>query len=433
MIKKEVEIFNHSSNFALNNIASTIYTDEDLNIALAAVEAFQEHASQFQQPQIQQFVPPPTEVYSPSPSEDKISHYISMRFRDEEKKFSGALGECWGEYISEYSYASKDYSLSETQKQQYLHHLLRGNAKRFFSHRVEGVAKSYAESCVLMEKEYNSVSRQNRVGAYLRNLRVSKYITPDCAVNDALEKVHEEISKLTPQGPSHCRLEKHKMEYLQNAVIGYPWAKEACSRANAGLLKYHEFYNQLESAVQLEQEEKVGRLRDQKHLRLTSVMNDDPVLRSRISDTYYNGQPRYAKEPQPWRKTQRPSQERRFRPNIICWGCRKPGHILSDCTEPTLQNVAKKVQYYQKNKFEDPHKATKRVLFELCQELDKEEELVSPEEEYEDADTFFCDVNESFDTGGATEEPSEVAEQLFARTISARSQEPSLTDCFEDF
>ena len=85
-----------------------------------------------------------------------------------------------------------------------------------------------------MEGNYNSASRHKRLGAYLKNLRISKFVTKDLTVSDALEKIHGEISKLPIQGPRHQRSERHGMEYLREAVVGHPWARDACSPANTG-------------------------------------------------------------------------------------------------------------------------------------------------------------------------------------------------------
>ena len=51
---------------------------------------------------------------------DKAAHHIAMRFKDDCKKFSGALGECWNEFLSEYLYAAEDYKLTPSQKLQYM-------------------------------------------------------------------------------------------------------------------------------------------------------------------------------------------------------------------------------------------------------------------------------------------------------------------------
>jgi sugar-specific transcriptional regulator TrmB len=132
---------------------------------------------------------------------DKAAHHIAMRFKDDSKKFSGALGECWSEFLSEYLYAAEDYKLNPSQKLQYLHHLLKENAKRFFTRNIQGTINTFSEASAMMEQEYNSISRRNRISNHLKSLRISQFITSDCNTSDALEKLHGEISKLAPQGP----------------------------------------------------------------------------------------------------------------------------------------------------------------------------------------------------------------------------------------
>lgn len=53
-----------------------------------------------------------------------------MRLKQRENKFSGDLGEAWMEFVDEYLQISRDYSLTPVQKLQYLHNLLRGDAKK---------------------------------------------------------------------------------------------------------------------------------------------------------------------------------------------------------------------------------------------------------------------------------------------------------------
>lgn len=114
----------------------------------------------------------------------------------------------------------------------------------------------------------------------------------NCALNDALEKVHDEITKPAPQGLRHHRAEKNKVENLREAVIGNSWTRDACSRAAAGRITYREFCSQWEDAIQLEQEEKIRRVKDQKHIQvdpfagLNTGANDSTSI-------FYNGQPKY--------------------------------------------------------------------------------------------------------------------------------------------
>lgn len=46
---------------------------------------------------------------------DKDPFYSSQRFRGDRSNFSAALGGCWGEYIAEYNYASKELGLARDQ------------------------------------------------------------------------------------------------------------------------------------------------------------------------------------------------------------------------------------------------------------------------------------------------------------------------------
>jgi hypothetical protein len=133
-----------------------------------------------------------------------------------------------------------------------------------------------------MEQESNSVSRQNRIANYLRS-RVTKFITTDCNSSDALEKKHNEISKLAPQGPIYCRTEMHRIEYLRFAVIGMTWAKDPLSRASAGGMDYQELFSQLEASIQQEREEKAAGMRD---LAYSGAPRNTPGASDRTPDVF---------------------------------------------------------------------------------------------------------------------------------------------------
>lgn len=108
-----------------------------------------------------------------------------MRFRDAASKFSGGLGDNWSEYVAEYQQVARDNGLSSAQKLNFLHNLLRGDAKRFYLDRVEHVGTS-AQAIEQVSLEYNSVVRQNRVKAYLNGLRMASFAA----------KGHEETASL---------------------------------------------------------------------------------------------------------------------------------------------------------------------------------------------------------------------------------------------
>lgn len=67
---------------------------------------------------------------------ERLAHNVAMRLKDKDKKFSGDLGESWMEFVDDYLQMCRDYSLTHVQKLQYMHNLLRGDAKRFYQHNV---------------------------------------------------------------------------------------------------------------------------------------------------------------------------------------------------------------------------------------------------------------------------------------------------------
>ena len=142
-------------------------------------------------------VPAATASASPrSSSVEKIAHNVAMRLRDKDKTFSGAIGECWMEYVDEYKQVPKDYSLDPTQRLQYMHNLLSGDGKRFFLGKVEGYAPDFNQVVGIVEKEYNSAVRQTKVNSFLNTLRISKFISKGAETSEALAKVHNVMNKL---------------------------------------------------------------------------------------------------------------------------------------------------------------------------------------------------------------------------------------------
>jgi len=145
----------------------------------------------------------------------------------------------------------------------YFHHVLRGKAKRFYAKEIQGRSFSFHEAALRIREEYNSVSRQKRIANKLRSLRISQFLVDGSNPCDALEELHETISRLAPQGPMHLRAEMNAKEYLRNAIIGYSWAKGPLNRDSAEDLSYQELYSQLQAAIQQEIEEKAAVLLDQ--------------------------------------------------------------------------------------------------------------------------------------------------------------------------
>ena len=116
---------------------------------------------------------------------------------------------------------NNDYGISVTQKLQYMHNLLRGDAKRFYLDKIDGYATYFNQAVGIVEKDYNSTVRQTKVKNYLNTLRISKLVNAGAEMSDALAKVHNIINKLSRQGPASHRGEAQKIEFLRQAVVGF--------------------------------------------------------------------------------------------------------------------------------------------------------------------------------------------------------------------
>ena len=213
------------------------------------------------------------------------------------------------------------------------------------------------------------------------------------------------------------------MEYLREAVVGHSRARDACSRANAGEIGYQQFYSQLEAAIQLEQEEKIGRMRDQKNLQVDTFAEGEPSFDgTTTSCTYFNGQSRYAKPPRFKPKSNRRKnygQGYHGKKSIRCFGCNEEGHIVMRCLHRSDKPnaAAARVQYLQRDGV-DQTRALKRVLFEICEQI----AMPEVESDYDPAETFFSEERDKDADLTDLEDPGkdDIAEQLFTSAVSYR-------------
>jgi hypothetical protein len=139
---------------------------------------------------------------------------MATRFKTEQK-FTGKLGEDLTEHINNFMDAASDYNLTPQQKLDYMHHLFEGEANRFYRSNVVSTCANFVEAVSMMQGEFNSLTRQNRVRKHLQKLRLSLLMkNKNCSVAEGLEELREIITKLMPQGPRTHRSEEDKIEYL---------------------------------------------------------------------------------------------------------------------------------------------------------------------------------------------------------------------------
>jgi hypothetical protein len=83
----------HTSNYTLNSIAVTIFSDNAQEQALNTIQSFAtEISTQFHQSTQSEGSAVNSEPLTHSVF-DKAAHHMAIRFKDENKKISGALGE----------------------------------------------------------------------------------------------------------------------------------------------------------------------------------------------------------------------------------------------------------------------------------------------------------------------------------------------------
>lgn len=79
----------------------------------------------------------------------------------------------------------------------------------------------------------------------------------------AFSNVYRLVTRMSRRCPRSHRGDAHKLEFLQNAVVGYSWSLEPFSRVATHSLTFQQLYSELEAALQLEKESKLGKARDE--------------------------------------------------------------------------------------------------------------------------------------------------------------------------
>lgn len=234
----------------------------------------------------------PANIPFTSVPHNKAAHNVAMRLKDRENKFSGSLEESWMEYVDEYMQICRDYNLSQSQKLQYLHNVLHGDAKRYYLDTVDNYATTFQQAIDMIKVEYNSPVRQARVKNYLNSLRITNFLNEGKNIDVSLAKVYRMITRMSRRCPKSHRGDAHKLEFLRNAVVGYAWSLEPLSRMETHQLSFQQLYVELEAALQLEKEPKLAQARDSVSTK-AGFEYDEKLL----SNVHFTGQGRYGRHP----------------------------------------------------------------------------------------------------------------------------------------
>jgi len=301
---------------------------------------------------------------------DRLAHNVGMRFRDPSAKFSGGIGESWMEYVGDYQQVARDYSLTATQKLQFLHNIDTGAAKRYYLNHVQAFASTFAQAVEMVGTEFNSAVQQNEVKTYLSNYDMSALIDGGKTEAGALAHAYKTIVKLAPLLPRSHQGDANCVDFLHHAVLGYEWATEPLSRVATHSLSFQQLYGELAASLQLHTAAK--RAKDKR-----SSMSDGSV-KSELASVMFAGQGVYGRPntgvgaSSPAGTSRAIQRKERFDPLSLmgCFNCDDPSHTMRDCPRPrdATRAANRKLDYFAKKRAGTP--ALAGILFQLCQQVD---------------------------------------------------------------
>lgn len=178
------------------------------------------------------------------------------------------------------------------QKFQYLRNILCKDAQQFFLDRVEVFVTNFDQAVDMIGREYNSPVRQTRVNNYLNSVRVLDLVPKKLEVFVALSKVYRQILQLSRRVPPSHHGDAHRIEFIRQVVIGYPWAHKPLFRVATHELTFQQLFGELEAALQLHTEAQIVSLRvEAARGALNQSGKDAPIN--------YSGQGKYRKSSKP--------------------------------------------------------------------------------------------------------------------------------------
>jgi hypothetical protein len=294
----------------------------------------------------------PTAIVPVPESISQTASKISSRFRDD-CKYDGGIKDSILEYIADYQSACRDFELTPPNKLRFFHLVFKGQAKRFYYSKVEPVARSYEEAREIMESEFNSKTRQNKMLGIVSSFKFSDFAAK--AQGDhilALENLTSGISNSIHMIPQEYRSDSHTKRFLRQACLGEPWASNVLAMASAQTeMSFTCMANLLAAGLQQFEEEKANK---NNAAESTSVFYEGSKPE--------NHQKYYGKRKLIGTK-KGPSMQAR------CRGCGSPEHWLRDglCK-------GKDVAEFLRNKMNEEGASPHRVLHEFCLGSDSDQE-----------------------------------------------------------
>lgn len=327
------------------------------------------------------------------PSNSRVCHDISQRFKDRENKYGGTDEEDLSEFLSVYDTVSIDYELTDNQKLQFMHNLFKRQALRFFNTTARSSARTYEQAKELMVEQFNSENVRSRVLNQLQSIRFVTYVRSEGSRTKALSVMSNYIQNQSTKCPLTHQEEAHRVGFLKRAIIREPWARPIIREVNEKN-RYQEFYQDFANALQLEEE-----IDQSAQSSKRSIL---PVDLKGKPEIFFN-QPRYAKQIAGIFFSGYQHDNR-------YWNCGKRVHTHHKCSQrpnPVKIAAAKAIFLEKKisQKFRKPGmSSSKQVLFELAEEM---RNLFGAEDDYESDDQAATFFGMNFDSDTESEKSSD--------------------------
>jgi hypothetical protein len=404
LITREVPNLNYGRGFPIvPSVFRCLYQGNDTDIE-RAIHSFSRFSSaQYERPEENpppiHHTPPRLQNYDHGSEivgvEEKRANSIAARFKDRSRTFSGRLDENLEVKLRNYEEAATENKLSAEQRSQLIYHMLSGEAQDFFFDNIKSCHVSYADRKAALEKEYCSSARQGRARAHLRTARVTAYISE--AQGDMLKGItslYEDINRYAPQCPPDSRTDLAKRRFLEDAITGYTWSRDAVSRAESKDNPEHTFNGLYQaSCASIQQEIKAAKavMADTAMNALPTHLNADQtkIQHTRAPPALVMYGQRYATPKTLAKQSPKHSSSSPFKRAKTCWKCGEEGHFVATCPRKDL-SLTDVVKGRLRSTTDENRSAT-RVLFELVTSLDGAADT-DDEEIEEESRTYFDEL-----------------------------------------
>lgn len=156
-------------------------------------------------------------ICAPSGSNNTRSEHNMVSKFEIYESFSGKLGEVISELVATYTDVALNYKHSTNQKLRDFGNLLDDDTKRFYRSYVQPTGTTFGETCIKIQTEYSSITRQNMMRKYLQSPSLALIIeNKSWNISEARKELRGMITKCLPQGPGTERSKEDEVKFYMN-------------------------------------------------------------------------------------------------------------------------------------------------------------------------------------------------------------------------